>query len=88
VLGASVVNLMLLLSREYLTLVAVAAILAIPVVVWGAGFWLDNYAYRIDVGWDLMVFPSLCLLIIALFTVSYRTYIAANSNPVDSLKSE
>jgi len=88
VLGASVANLMLLLSREYLVLLAIAVILAIPVVVWGAGLWLENYAYRIDVGFDLILVPGLFLFLIALLTVSYRTYLTANANPVDSLRSE
>lgn len=65
-----------------------AVILAIPMIVFGGGPWLENYAYRIDVGLDLIVIPGMCLLMIALFTVSYRTYTAANTNPVDSLKSE
>jgi putative ABC transport system permease protein len=88
VLGASVGNLMLMLSREYLLLLAIAVILAIPMIVFGASSWLENYAYRIDIGLDLLVFQALVLFLIALMTVSYRTYIAANVNPVDSLKSE
>src|SRR5690606_38714376 len=88
VLGASVANLMLLLSKEYFLLLVIALVLAIPVVVWGSGFWLENYAYRIDVGWDLIVVPGLFLFLIALLTVSYRTYLTANANPVDSLRSE
>ena len=88
VLGASVGNLMLMLSREYLLLLAIAVIMAIPMVFFGASSWLGNYAYRIDIGLDLLVFPALVLFLIALMTVSYRTYIAANVNPVDSLKSE
>ncbi|MEX2595036.1 MAG: ABC transporter permease [Anditalea sp.] len=88
VLGASVGNLMLLISREYLLLLAIAVVLAIPMIVFGASSWLENYAYRIDIGLDLLIIPALVLFLIALMTVSYRTYIAANANPVDSLKSE
>src|SRR5690554_22432 len=88
VLGASVANLMLLLSKEYFLLLVIALVLAIPVVVRGAGFWLENYAYRIDMGWELILMPALFLFLIALLTVSYQTFRAANANPVDSLRSE
>jgi len=88
VLGASMGNLMLLLSREYLVLLGIAVVLAIPMVVFGANSWLENYAYRIDIGLEMVLIPALILFIIALLTVSYRTFVASKANPTDSLRSE
>jgi len=88
VLGASMGNLMLLLSREYLVLLGIAVVLAIPMVVFGANSWLENYAYRIDIGLEMVLIPALILFIIALLTVSYRTFVASKANPVNSLRSE
>jgi len=88
VLGASVGNLMLLLSSEYIRLLGIAFVLAIPVVLYGANSWLENYAYSIDIGLNLILIPPLVLLLIAILTVSYRTYVASNANPAKSLRSD
>lgn len=88
VLGASMGNLMLLLSKEYLVLLGIAVVLAIPMVIFGANSWLENYAYRIDIGLEMILIPALILFITALLTVSYRTFIASKANPTDSLRSE
>jgi putative ABC transport system permease protein len=88
ILGASVGNLMLQLSSEYIVLLGCAVILAIPIFVLGASSWLENYAYRIDIGLELILIPVLILFLIALATVSYRTYVASNANPVTSLRAE
>lgn len=88
VLGATVSSLMILLSREYLVLLLVASLLAVPIIILGGKAWLDNYAYKVGIGAGLFLIPTLVLLVIALLTVSYRTYAAARANPVDSLKTE
>lgn len=88
VLGASMGNLMLLLSREYFLLLGIAAVLAIPMVIFGANSWLENYASRVDLGLKMILIPALTLFMIALITVSFRTFIASNANPVDSLRSD
>ncbi len=88
VLGAGVGHLMALLSREYLVLLCIAIALAVPVIILGGRAWLENYAYQVGIGLDLFLVPALILTIIALMTVSYRTYAAARANPVDSLKTE
>lgn len=88
VLGASVGNLMLLLSNEYIRLMAFAFILSIPVVIYGANAWLENYAYSMGIGLNLLFIPPLILFLIALLTVCYRTFVASNANPADSLRSE
>ena len=88
VLGATVGNLMVLLSWEYLVLLLVASITAVPVVVIGGKAWLDNYAYKIEMGAGLFIVPALVLFVIALLTVGYRTYAAARANPAEALRTE
>ncbi len=88
VLGATVSSLMILLSREYLLLLLVASLMAVPIIILGGKAWLDNYAYKVGIGAGLFFVPALVLLAIALLTVSYRTYAAARANPVDSLRTE
>ena len=88
VLGAGVSHLMLLLSREYMLLLLAAIVLAIPAVIVGGRAWLDNYAYKTELGLGLFLVPALGLLLISLLTVSYRTYATARANPVESLKNE
>lgn len=88
VLGATVPNLMVLLSREYLMLLLVASIIAVPAILLGGKAWLNNYAYKVDMSAGLFLIPGLLLFVIALLTVSYRTFVAARSNPVDALRME
>ena len=88
VLGASVGNLMLLLSKEYLLLMLIAILLAVPAIFFGGSNWLENYAFKIDLSADLIIIPALSLLFIAVITVSYRTYKSAKANPVNSLRKE
>lgn len=88
ILGANIGNLMILLSREYMVLLLIAIIIAIPVIIFGANAWLQNYAFKIGVGMEMILIPGLILLVISLLTVSYRTFATARRNPVKSLKSE
>lgn len=88
VLGAGMAHLMGLLSKEYLLLLLLANALALPAVWYWGSDWLDNYAFKIDMGIDMFLFPFLILLVISILTVSYQTFAAANANPVDSLRSE
>ncbi|AYB33047.1 FtsX-like permease family protein [Chryseolinea soli] len=88
VMGASTGNLMIMLSREYVILLLIANILAIPAVVYGGANWLDNYALRIDLGFEFFLLPGLALVIFSFITVSYRTYMTARTNPVESLRAE
>lgn len=88
ILGASVGNLMMLLSKEYLLLLGIAGLLAIPAVIFGAQSWLENYAYRIGIGLDIFIIPIILLLVIAACTIGYRTYLSSTANPVDSLRNE
>lgn len=88
VLGASISSLMLLLSREYLILLFIAIALAVPATIVGGRAWLENYAYKTEIGFDLLLVPGVILLFISVLTVSYRTYAAAKTNPAESLKAE
>lgn len=79
---------MLMLSKEYLVLLSIANVLPIPVILYGGGIWLDNYAFKTDLGVELFLIPGLILMIISFITVSYRTYVTASRNPVESLRTE
>ena len=88
VLGASVASIVTLLSRDFLTLVIVALLIALPVSWYLAGQWLAKFAYRIDIGWWVFVQAALAAVVLALVTVGLRAMGAARSNPVDCLRSE
>ncbi len=88
VLGASISNLMLLLSKEYLLLLLLANVLALPILLWGAKAWLDNYAYRISISAEMILVPGLVLFVVSLLTVSYQTYRSAKANPAHALRKE
>jgi putative ABC transport system permease protein len=88
VLGASVSQILLLLSKDFLKLVLVANLLAWPLAWWGTHQWLQNYAFRTDISPWLFVLPGLLLLLIALGTMSIHSWRAARTNPVESLRNE
>jgi putative ABC transport system permease protein len=88
VLGADVRHLILLLSREYIVLISLAILIAIPMVWYWGSLWLSNYATRIHISIDLFVIPVMILITIAALTVSQKTFTTARANPVDSLRKE
>ncbi|MCP4725892.1 MAG: FtsX-like permease family protein [bacterium] len=88
VLGSSSQNIVLLLSKEFVKLVLLANIIAWPVAYFAADSWLENFAYRTDVGYSIFIYSGVAALIIAILTVSYQAIKAAFSNPVDALKYE
>ena len=88
VLGASVVSLVILFSKDFVRLVGWAAVIAIPLIYAGASQWLRNYAFHIGVEWYILVLPPLLLLAIALAMVGVQSVRTALSNPVESLKNE
>ncbi len=88
VLGASVFSVLLLLSKYFLILIAVAAVVATPLIYFGLDSWLDNYAFRIAIGLELFALPALALMAIAILTVSYHSLSAARLSPARSLRSE
>ena len=88
VLGASVSNVVLLLSKDFLLLVTIAAVLAFPVAWWGMHKWLMDFEYRIHINVWIFVIAGMAALLIALLTVSYQAIKAALANPVKSLRTE
>lgn len=88
VLGASISSLVLLLSKEFLVLVAVAILIASPIAYYAMNKWLADFVYRIDIGWWVFGVSGGVAVVIALFTVSYQSIKAALMNPVKSLKTE
>ena len=88
VLGASLANLVLLLSKDFTKWVLVANLVAWPIAYFAMHLWLQSYAYRIDLHWWAFGAAGFSALAIALITVSYQSIKAAVANPVDSLKYE
>jgi putative ABC transport system permease protein len=88
VLGASVSNILSLISREYAILMLVAAVVATPLAYLAADYWLNNFAYHIDVKWWIFVIPVGTLFMITILVVCIQSLGTALSNPVKSLRYE
>ena len=88
VLGATIANLLLLLSKEYVRLTVVAFLFAAPISYYLIDKWLQGFAYRIPISWWMLVIPGLSILFIAVFTVSAQSLKTALSKPVDKLRNE
>jgi len=88
VLGASVTQIVSLISKDFIQLVLLASIFAIPLSWWAMHKWLENFAYKTTVSWWVFVLSALFMIAIALLTLSIQTIRAASINPVDSLRAE
>ncbi|HNR07802.1 MAG TPA: ABC transporter permease [Saprospiraceae bacterium] len=88
VLGASVASILILISRDFIKLVLIAAFLAFPIAGWVMKEWLDDFAFRINMGWEVFIIAGSGALLIALFTISYQAIKAARANPVKALRTE
>ena len=88
VLGASVLNLWGLLSKEFVVLVIIAFFMATPIAYYFLSTWLQQYAYRTDISWWIFAVSGAGALVITLLTVSFQSVKAALMNPVKSLRSE
>jgi len=86
VLGASVLDIMTLLSREVLLLVILAMLIAFPLAWYATSSWLNNFAYNIDLGATLFLLAAILATGIALLTVSFQSFKSARKNPVKSLR--
>jgi putative ABC transport system permease protein len=86
VLGATVRDLVIILSRDFLLLVGIAFVVAVPVSVWAMQHWLQSFAYRINISWWVYALAGLLSFLIALLTLSIQAVKAAMSNPVESLR--
>lgn len=88
VLGASVIGIVQMLSKDFIKLVFIAAVIASPIAWWGMNNWLQDFTYRIAIEWWIFVLAAVLAMIIALFTISFQAVRAAIANPVDSLRDE
>jgi putative ABC transport system permease protein len=88
VLGASVQSLLFVLSKEFLLLVMVAFVVAIPITWMVMHQWLQGFAYRIQIGWWIFLLAGVLSAVVALMTVGYQALKAALANPVNSLRTE
>jgi putative ABC transport system permease protein len=88
VLGASVKDVVLLLSRHFCGLVLIANLIAWPLAWIAPHRWIQGYPYRVSISWWIFVLAGTIALLIALATVSFRAIEAALSNPVNTLRSE
>jgi putative ABC transport system permease protein len=88
VLGASVAGITQMLTREFVTLVIIAIVIATPVAWWAMSKWLQGFTYRINMGWLTFVMAGLIAIVIAVITVSMQAIKAATANPVNSIKAE
>lgn len=88
VLGATVINMVVMLSKDFLKLVVLAIVIASPFAWWAVNKWLQHFAYHIDIEWWMLVMAGLVAIVIALLTVSSQAIKAALMDPVKSLQSE
>jgi putative ABC transport system permease protein len=87
-LGASISNIITILSGNFLKLIGIAFILAVSLAWYFMNGWLQDFAYRITIGWWVFPLAGLLVTIIALITVSFQAIKAAIANPIGALKSE
>ncbi|MFT3705327.1 MAG: FtsX-like permease family protein [Agriterribacter sp.] len=88
ILGATVANIVFILSKDFIKLVAISALIAFPIAWFAMHSWLQNFAYRIDIGWRVFVMALLLITVIAFITISFQAIKAAMANPVKSLRTE
>jgi len=88
VLGASVLNITGMLSKDFLILVAVSLLIASPIAWYAMNKWLQDYAYRIHIQWWIFAVAGIAAVLIAFATISFQALKAALMNPVKSLRSE
>lgn len=88
VLGASVVSITTLLSKDFLILVLIALVIASPIAYYAMNSWLQDFSYRIEISWWVFVLAGVLAVLVALLTVGFQAVKAAVMNPIKSLKSE
>lgn len=88
VLGASVTGIVRLLSKDFLKLVTISFVIAIPIAWWAMNKWLQGFSYRIEVSWWMFALAGILSILIAILTVSFQAVKAAVANPTKSLKTE
>ena len=88
VLGAKVGGIALMLSKDFLRLVLIAALIAVPIAWFFMTKWLEDFAYRININWWVFILSALLAIIIAMATICLQVVKAAMANPVHSLRTD
>jgi putative ABC transport system permease protein len=88
VLGASIVQVWLMLSRDFIVLVVISCVIASPVALYYLHNWLQQYTYRVSIGVGVFIASGMAAIVITLVTISFQAIKAALANPVKSLRSE
>jgi len=88
ILGATVTNIISVLSKDFVQLVLIAFIIAAPIAWWAGYKWLENFAYKTHMSWWIFVASGLVMLLLALVTLSIHTIKVVTANPVKSLRTE
>jgi putative ABC transport system permease protein len=88
VLGAPISHILRLLSQNFITLVSISFVMATPIAWYIMNQWLQDYAYRIDITWDVFAITGAAAVFIALLTIGYQSIKASVMNPIVNLKSE
>jgi putative ABC transport system permease protein len=88
VLGASIPDILILFVREFIWLILLAFVISAPLAWLAMHSWLNNFAYRIGIGWETFVISIAASFLIAAGTIAYKSMAAAVANPVKSLRTE
>lgn len=88
VLGSSIPQIFVLLSKEYVWLILAALVISSPLIYWVMGNWISTFAYQTSIGYAVFILAGLAVIVAALVTVSYQSLKAATVNPVNSLRNE
>ncbi|MFN2438103.1 MAG: ABC transporter permease, partial [Chitinophagaceae bacterium] len=88
VLGASVGNIVGMLSKDFLKLILIAALVAFPIAWWGLHKWLEDFVFRIGIAWWIFILAGVVTAFVAFITLSLQAIKAATTNPVKSLRTE
>jgi putative ABC transport system permease protein len=86
--GAKISEILILLNREFMSLVIIAYVIAVPIAWYTMHKWLESFAYRTEMNWWIYVLSGFLALVIALGTVSWQSWRAATRNPVEALRYE
>jgi ABC-type antimicrobial peptide transport system permease subunit len=88
IVGATVNNVLMMLTMDFLKLVGIAVLVAFPLAWWATDRWLQSFAYHVNVGADIYLIAGSSIIFITLCTISFQGIKAAIANPVQSLKTE
>jgi putative ABC transport system permease protein len=88
VIGATVTQIVSLLTKDFLKLVLIGFLIAVPIAWWGTNMWLENFAFKTTMSWWIFLISGMLMIIIALITLGLQTIRSAMANPVKSLRSE